>query len=74
MLDLRCVTIREHVLDNLFSTCKLLEKVNLSSCKSSKTIKVKNLCCFRELKINSEEKDDRLEIDDFLSLLLFSYC
>ncbi|KAL4584844.1 hypothetical protein LXL04_009454 [Taraxacum kok-saghyz] len=72
-LDLKHVYIREKVLDDIFSTCCLLEKIKLIDCKGFKTIKVKNLCSLYELAVVSDESDGSvLEIDHVPKLRLFS--
>lgn len=75
VLHLECLHITENLLDNLFTTCSLLEKINLDSCEGFNTVKVKNLLRLQELKIVSlqEKDDDILEIDNVPSLAVFQY-
>ncbi|GJT18448.1 F-box protein-like protein [Tanacetum coccineum] len=75
VLELIGVCITEEALHNLFSSCSLLEKINLDFGPSVrlKMIKVTNLRCLCELKIVLV-KNDLLEMYDLPSLHLFSYC
>nr|XP_043621804.1 putative F-box protein At3g58860 [Erigeron canadensis] len=73
VLKLIEVHVSEEVLNNLLSTCSLLEKVKLSLPEGSRTIKVKNLRYLRKLKIHSKDPNDVLEIHDVPSLRLLSY-
>lgn len=67
VLELLNVDISEEVLANFFSTCTLLEKINLDL-NSIQTIKIRNLRYLRELKIKSKGNDETLEIGDIPSL------
>ncbi|XP_071712356.1 uncharacterized protein [Rutidosis leptorrhynchoides] len=72
VLELLYVKISEEVLDSLFSTCVLLEEINLSYCFGLMTIKVRNLHYLKEVKLRSEGHYDILQIDDVPDLHIFS--
>ncbi|GJU12907.1 F-box protein-like protein [Tanacetum coccineum] len=61
------------VLNNLLSTCKLLEKIKLAWCAGLKNVKVQNLLRLTELDILSTEDDDLWEINNVPSLSSFRY-
>ncbi|XP_071712339.1 putative F-box/FBD/LRR-repeat protein At5g62970 [Rutidosis leptorrhynchoides] len=73
VLELEDVEISEEVLDNLFSTCILLEKILLSVDSDLKTLNVKNLHYLLELKLSTIVPIDVLKIDDVPNLRLFDY-
>ncbi|XP_071712285.1 F-box/LRR-repeat protein 25-like [Rutidosis leptorrhynchoides] len=73
VLKLFRMKISEEVLDTLFSTCTLLERINLSYCKGLKKIKVRSLCYLQQLKLETRLPFDVLKIDDVPNLCLFSY-
>nr|XP_043630418.1 F-box/LRR-repeat protein At3g26922-like [Erigeron canadensis] len=74
VLDLTRVNISKQLLNNLLSTCCLLEKIKLVSCNGFKTIKFKDPPCFlRELEIVSGKEDVFLEVDDAPRLQSFHY-
>ncbi|XP_071712389.1 putative F-box/LRR-repeat protein At3g58880 [Rutidosis leptorrhynchoides] len=75
VLELEHVKISEEVLDSLFSTCTLLEKIDLAYCRGFTTIKVNNLRYLKELKLslNLLERYQFLNIDGVPNLPLFFY-
>nr|GEV40044.1 hypothetical protein [Tanacetum cinerariifolium] len=73
VLDLDFVFINQDVLNNLLSTCSLLEKIKLTLCGGLKNVKVKNLLRLTELDIFSTEDDDLWEINNVPSLCSFRY-
>ncbi|XP_071712336.1 putative F-box/LRR-repeat protein At3g58880 [Rutidosis leptorrhynchoides] len=73
VLKLEFVKISEEVLDTLFSTCILLEKIHLSVDFGLKTFKVRNLHYLQELKLMISRPFDVLKIDDVPDLRLFFY-
>ncbi|XP_071712293.1 putative F-box/LRR-repeat protein At5g02930 [Rutidosis leptorrhynchoides] len=68
VLKLFRMKISEEVLDTLFSTCTLLERINLSYCKGLKKIKVRSLCYLQQLKLETRLPFDVLKIDDVPNL------
>ncbi|GJX73476.1 F-box protein-like protein [Tanacetum coccineum] len=68
VLELFHMHISEELLHNLFSTCKLLEKINLQAPKGLKKIQVNKLQHLRELIIVPSSRNDSLEIFDVPSL------
>ncbi|GKD80534.1 F-box/LRR-repeat protein-like protein [Tanacetum coccineum] len=64
VLDLDCVFINQDVLNNLFSTCSLLDKIKLTLCGGLKNVMVKNLLRLTQLDIFSTEDDDLWEINN----------
>ncbi|KAI3506282.1 hypothetical protein L1887_28639 [Cichorium endivia] len=74
-LHLQFVRISEEVLQDIFSSCRLLEKIELlDSCEGFKTIKVKNLHRLYELRIALDAvHSTTLEISDVPNLGVFSY-
>ncbi|GKD36476.1 F-box protein-like protein, partial [Tanacetum coccineum] len=73
VLDLECVFINQDVLNNLLSTCSLLEKIKLTWCEGLNNVKVKNLLRLTELDIYSIEDNDLWEINNVPSLCSFRY-
>ncbi|XP_071712287.1 putative F-box/LRR-repeat protein At5g41840 [Rutidosis leptorrhynchoides] len=73
VLKLSCVKISEDVLHTLFSTCTLLEKIEVSNCIDLKTIKVRNLRYLQRLTLETSMPFDVLKIDDVPNLCLFYY-
>ncbi|GKA79182.1 translocase of chloroplast 159, chloroplastic, partial [Tanacetum coccineum] len=73
VLDLECIFINQDVLNNLLSTCKLLEKIKLAWCAGLKNVKVQNLLRLTELDILSTEDDDLWEINNVPCLSSFRY-
>ncbi|GJT57433.1 F-box protein-like protein, partial [Tanacetum coccineum] len=74
VLDLQCVDISEDVLNNLLSTCTLLEKINLWCCEGlKKNVKLTNLVRLRDLEISSLEEDDLWDITNVPTLASFYY-
>ncbi|XP_071712316.1 putative F-box/FBD/LRR-repeat protein At5g62970 [Rutidosis leptorrhynchoides] len=74
VLKLYEVKISDEVLNNLFCTCTLLEKVYLLHCTGFTEIKIKNLHCLQEFKlVASSEKYKILEVDDVPNLQNFKY-
>nr|GEW95972.1 hypothetical protein [Tanacetum cinerariifolium] len=65
----------EEALNTLFSSCFLLEKINIFFRQEFKFIKVKNLCCLRELRIRfvAAKIDNIVEINDVPILRVFHY-
>nr|GEU78209.1 hypothetical protein [Tanacetum cinerariifolium] len=74
VLDLYKVNLSEWVLDNLLSTCILLEKISLSSVPGLGKVKVKNLMWLRELRIATRDVGEHLDIKHAPSLRLFYIC
>ncbi|GJT47308.1 F-box protein-like protein [Tanacetum coccineum] len=75
VLDLYKVNLSEGVLDNLLSTCILLEKISLSFVPRLGKVKVKNLMWLRELRIATRDVGEQLDIKHAPSLrLLFYTC
>nr|GEV76818.1 hypothetical protein [Tanacetum cinerariifolium] len=68
VLQFKFLYISQDALHSLFSTCSLLEKINLFCCEGFKTIKLKNLRCLRELDIISIQQNDILEFDEILEI------
>ncbi|XP_071709444.1 uncharacterized protein [Rutidosis leptorrhynchoides] len=77
VLELLDVEISDEVLNNLLSTCTLLETIRLSSCRGFKKIKIKNLRYLQKFRLKSyskeEEDSEILEVDDVPSLISFQY-
>ncbi|XP_071712331.1 putative F-box/LRR-repeat protein At3g58880 [Rutidosis leptorrhynchoides] len=73
VLKLEDVEINEEVLDILFSTCILLEIINLAVRTNMTTFKVQNLCYLQELKLKTSVPYDVLKIDDVPNLHLSEY-
>ncbi|XP_071712341.1 uncharacterized protein [Rutidosis leptorrhynchoides] len=73
LLKLEDVEISEELLDTLFSTCILLEKIVLSLRSDMKTFKLRNLCYLQELKFITDVPYDVWKIEDVPSLRLFDY-
>ncbi|XP_071709765.1 F-box protein At5g03100-like isoform X2 [Rutidosis leptorrhynchoides] len=73
VLKLERVKISEEAVNTLFSTCILLEKIDLSIRSDMKTVLVKNLRYLQELKLMTARPFDVLNIDDVPDLRLFSY-
>ncbi|XP_071729916.1 uncharacterized protein [Rutidosis leptorrhynchoides] len=73
VLELVKVYISQDVLDNLFSTCTLLEVINVRFLNILDTIKVRRLRFLRDLKIVPPREDIKLEIDDVPCLCSFAY-
>ncbi|GJS29691.1 F-box protein-like protein [Tanacetum coccineum] len=73
VLDLNFVFINQDVLNNLLSTCSLLEKVKLHWCRGLINVKVKNLLRLTELFIHSIEENNLWEINNVPSLCSFRY-
>ncbi|GJV18866.1 putative F-box/LRR-repeat protein isoform X2 [Tanacetum coccineum] len=73
VLDLNFVFINQDVLNNLLSTCTLLEKVKLHWCGGLINCKVKNLLRLTELFIHLIEENDLWEINNVPSLCSFRY-
>ncbi|GKE12504.1 F-box protein-like protein, partial [Tanacetum coccineum] len=66
----------EEALDNLLSSCSLLEKIKIFFRQGVKIIKIKNLRCLSEVRIRSIElkiNDRILEVYDVPSLCVFHY-
>ncbi|XP_071712343.1 FBD-associated F-box protein At5g60610-like [Rutidosis leptorrhynchoides] len=73
LLKLEDVEISEELLDTLFSTCILLEKIVLSLRSDMKTFKLRNLCYLQELKLITDIPYDVWKIDNVPNLRLFDY-
>ncbi|CAH1421785.1 unnamed protein product [Lactuca virosa] len=74
-LQLDGVRISEEALHAILSSCSLLVKIKLFSCKGFKTIKVKNLHCLYELRIfvgGRYQQSTAFEISDVPNLSGFS--
>ncbi|KAL7602521.1 hypothetical protein Lser_V15G22173 [Lactuca serriola] len=73
-LKLSSVRIRQELLDNILSSCRLLVKIELKhSSQDLKTIKVKSLPCLNELEIVTKDKGiPSLEISNVPNLCFFS--
>ncbi|XP_071712375.1 F-box/LRR-repeat protein At5g02910-like [Rutidosis leptorrhynchoides] len=73
VLELIDVMLSDETLVKLFSTCILLEKINLSKCKGLSIIRVKNLHYLRELEITPRIGNSTSEIYDVPSLQVFKH-
>ncbi|GKB20367.1 F-box protein-like protein [Tanacetum coccineum] len=72
VLELVYVHISEESLHNIFSSCSLLEKINIKSHQQLKEFRVKNMRCLRELKI-AENANEILEIYGVPNLRVLDY-
>ncbi|KAL7604145.1 hypothetical protein Lser_V15G15054 [Lactuca serriola] len=73
-LQLKNVHIIEEVLDDIFSICRLLVRVELSCCTGFRRVKVQNLHRLNQFRINSAGKRNPvvLEINDVPNIRLFN--
>nr|GEU94917.1 translocase of chloroplast 159, chloroplastic [Tanacetum cinerariifolium] len=73
VLDLECIFTNQDALNNLLSTCKLLEKIKLAWCECLKNAKVQNLLRLTDLDILSTDYDNLWEINNVPCLSSFRY-
>ncbi|XP_071712313.1 F-box/LRR-repeat protein At5g02910-like [Rutidosis leptorrhynchoides] len=74
VLKLYKVKISDEVLNNLFSTCTLLEKIRLIHCTGFTKIKIKNLRYLQKFKLAASIKRYKiLEVDDVPNLQNLKY-